>query len=239
MPRKTSQLSRLVSLLVVILSAGAACGQGLINGDFSSSAIGDAGGGGAPVPYSAVDDGWWAKDAANNWEISGGQLNEIGRTGSETRVVQFFTNNMIGTGWSLDLTLGTSGNATQADNILVWGGTDDGNNAPGDKLIGLGGDGPPDAGIVSGGWTELVNMEDVDADGAKSYPIAEDLSDFDLIGVMITNRNSNGPATLTVDDVQFFNPNAAVPEPASFAIWSLIGLGLAGFGYFRIRRDKK
>lgn len=29
-----------------------------------------------------------------------------------------------------------------------------------------------------------------------------------------------------------------VPEPASVAIWSLIGLGLAGFGYTRIRRKK-
>lgn len=27
----------------------------------------------------------------------------------------------------------------------------------------------------------------------------------------------------------------AIPEPASIAIWSLIGLGLAGFGYYRIR----
>ena len=29
-----------------------------------------------------------------------------------------------------------------------------------------------------------------------------------------------------------------VPEPASIAIWSLIGLGLAGFGYSRTRRKK-
>ncbi len=31
---------------------------------------------------------------------------------------------------------------------------------------------------------------------------------------------------------------AAVPEPAPIAIWSLIGLGLAGFGYYRTRRKK-
>jgi len=30
----------------------------------------------------------------------------------------------------------------------------------------------------------------------------------------------------------------AVPEPASVAIWSLIGLGLAGFGCYRLRRRK-
>ena len=31
---------------------------------------------------------------------------------------------------------------------------------------------------------------------------------------------------------------AAVPEPASVAIWSLLGFTLAGFGYYRIRRKK-
>ena len=31
---------------------------------------------------------------------------------------------------------------------------------------------------------------------------------------------------------------AAVPEPASIAIWSLIGLCFAGFGYYRTRRKK-
>lgn len=30
----------------------------------------------------------------------------------------------------------------------------------------------------------------------------------------------------------------SVPEPTSIAIWSLIGLGLAGFGYYRVRRKK-
>ena len=31
---------------------------------------------------------------------------------------------------------------------------------------------------------------------------------------------------------------AAVPEPASIAIWSLLGLGLAGYGYRRLRQSK-
>ena len=31
---------------------------------------------------------------------------------------------------------------------------------------------------------------------------------------------------------------AAVPEPGSVAIWSLIGLGLAGFGVYRVRRKR-
>lgn len=32
--------------------------------------------------------------------------------------------------------------------------------------------------------------------------------------------------------------NTAVPEPTSVAIWSLLGLGLAAFGYYRVRRQK-
>ena len=31
---------------------------------------------------------------------------------------------------------------------------------------------------------------------------------------------------------------AVVPEPASVAIWTLLGLGLAGFGFCRARRKK-
>ena len=36
-------------------------------------------------------------------------------------------------------------------------------------------------------------------------------------------------------DAQFTAP-PAVPEPASVAIWSMLGLGLVGFGYYRARR---
>jgi hypothetical protein len=32
--------------------------------------------------------------------------------------------------------------------------------------------------------------------------------------------------------------NQEVPEPASVAIWSFLGVGLAGFGYLRLRRKK-
>jgi len=46
-------------------------------------------------------------------------------------------------------------------------------------------------------------------------------------------NSSAGGATFTLR--QTFAP---VPEPASIAIWSLIGIGLAGFGYLRSRRRK-
>lgn len=44
---------------------------------------------------------------------------------------------------------------------------------------------------------------------------------------------------LSQEDVQLlFNDLAAVPEPSSIAIWSVIGLCFAGFGYCRTRRKK-
>ncbi len=47
--------------------------------------------------------------------------------------------------------------------------------------------------------------------------------------------NDLGTQTLSRFVVEF----EAVPEPASIAIWSMLGLGLAGFGYYRMRRSKK
>ncbi len=52
---------------------------------------------------------------------------------------------------------------------------------------------------------------------------------FDSIG----NPLITGNGTLTVTGIT--SPQA-VPEPASIAIWSLLGLGLAGFGAYRARR---
>ena len=39
-----------------------------------------------------------------------------------------------------------------------------------------------------------------------------------------------------LDDFSVSGFAAAVPEPASIAIWSLLGVALAGFGYYRVRR---
>lgn len=45
------------------------------------------------------------------------------------------------------------------------------------------------------------------------------------------------PGQIAAAEALFPNGFAeVVPEPASIAIWSLIGLGLAGFGYYRTRR---
>ena len=72
-------------------------------------------------------------------------------------------------------------------------------------------------------------------------PVAGSLSDFDgesLTGtwnLLLSENNVNDNATF--ESFRIFG-QAIVPEPASVAIWSLLGLGLAAFGYFRFRRTK-
>ena len=73
---------------------------------------------------------------------------------------------------------------------------------------------------------------------------------FDLSGNILTanedfflrlNVTGQGPGNNAGFDnlnVTGIISSAAVPEPASIALWSLIGLGLAGFGYRRFRQTK-
>ena len=49
-------------------------------------------------------------------------------------------------------------------------------------------------------------------------------------------NNDGGDITLSNVSADF--SVAAVPEPASVTIWSILGMGLAGFGFYRARRKK-
>ena len=77
------------------------------------------------------------------------------------------------------------------------------------------------------------------ADGSWSFALASELgtSGSDPIGTIGGSAGVDAFIVLdaTGNGVQFA---AAVPEPASVAIWSLLGLGLAGIGYFRTRSRK-
>ena len=59
-----------------------------------------------------------------------------------------------------------------------------------------------------------------------------------FIGQDIGIRFLGSANAAIIDNVQLDANLPAIPEPASIAIWSLTGLGLAGFGYFRFRRKK-
>lgn len=90
-----------------------------------------------------------------------------------------------------------------------------------------------------------VNPSDVSSEASLGAPDLL-LNDFSMNGssfnhFMLFGQDITGAGVLfdefalgdTLSDVVTAE---VVPEPASIAIWSLIGLGLAGFGYFRVRR---
>lgn len=62
------------------------------------------------------------------------------------------------------------------------------------------------------------------------------LPDFEGLSLTLGAQNQGGTNMIGVLAAPV--ANAVIPEPASIAIWSLLGLGLAGFGYCRVRRKK-
>ena len=75
--------------------------------------------------------------------------------------------------------------------------------------------------------------------GGANTAGAFNLSNFDgFFGDIAAFRVYNDALSAAEVQQNFQASLAAVPEPASIAIWSLIGLGLAGFGYYRTRRKK-
>lgn len=50
--------------------------------------------------------------------------------------------------------------------------------------------------------------------------------------------NPPGGDRVGLGEVAFAVQEVPVPEPASIAIWSLIGLGFVGFGFYRVRAKK-
>ena len=64
------------------------------------------------------------------------------------------------------------------------------------------------------------------------------LPGLNTLEVVLNNAGTSAnPGGLRVE-LTGYAQQQAVPEPASIAIWSLIGLGLAGFGYHGVRRKK-
>ncbi len=227
----SNRISLLVMLLVGAAWASSTHGA-LINGDFSDPSLINTGPGGSPMFYSHLNAGWVAKQGGIDWINNGGQLLQQGRTGSETRAAQFFTNELTGTGNVLELELDGPNNIT-SDNINVWVGIDDGNNQPTDNLMGLGGDGPPNNNIVQGSWLQVVDLDDVPT-GQVSVEITQDLTGFDLMVIMINSPRGGGQpgSGLLIDNVVL--RSALVPEPTSLA---LLCLGAVGIGLWRRRAE--
>jgi len=85
------------------------------------------------------------------------------------------------------------------------------------------------AGQLSPGFGSLTNFI-IDASDASF------VHGTNTLAFQLNNAGSSpNPTGLRVDDLVGWY---RVPEPTSVATWSLIGLGLAGFGYYRTRRKR-
>ena len=114
------------------------------------------------------------------------------------------------------------------------------------SVSGVAGNGSMPGGISGGDIFDFVIMDD----GTNlSFELTRVSNPADTILVTATsnyapasnlisfhNRESGRRSNL--DNLVIESQSLTVPEPASVAIWSLIGLGLAGFGYHRVRRKK-
>ena len=83
--------------------------------------------------------------------------------------------------------------------------------------------------LATGGTLVLGQEQDgLDTGYNASQRLIGDLDEFALFNTVLTQDQITAQ----------FNAALAVPEPATIAIWSLLGIGLAGFGIFRARRRR-
>ena len=175
-------------------------------------------------PVTETGGGWGGKaqTAGNNdgdWVIQNGIMDQQAKGGSESRVVLLFEiDHLTGTGWSFEMDWLVG----EADNIDLWLGKDDGDNAGNGDLWTTGGDGGPPSSWVSSNsapfdtWLQVVDLDDYNTVGTISVPLTGiDLSDYDIAGLKVGNR---GGELTEFDNVEL------VPEPASLALLGLGGL---------------
>lgn len=141
----------------------------------------------------------------------------------------------VGTKYVLDrFTLSSSNDSPQRD-PQVW--RIEGSN---DTTTGLDGTWTTifDHPVASNDWTgrnQVISYSESVADG--DVFLTND--GFTAFRMVTDATGATSGAFFALGEIEFFGQEfVAVPEPASIAIWSLIGLGLVGFGWYRTRRKK-
>ena len=89
--------------------------------------------------------------------------------------------------------------------------------------------------ITDDGDSLLFQLTELGGDGSTGTLMANSTEDFAENFLVFHNRESG--RTSFLDDV-VVSQAQAVPEPASIAVWTLIGMALAAFGYVRNWRKK-
>ena len=168
----------------------------------------DLGGGGTTTNWEFEVYGLNDGDPGENWVQATGQTSVVGATPPNPIVWDNAPANNTGSG------NGFLGNATSLGTFDILGRTDNVDFTSSALIDFLNDD-------TNGTATFLLARNTPQPNGANSY----------VHGIASTENTTIAGPSLDVTV-------AAVPEPASFAIWSLIGLGLTGFGYYRTRRKK-
>lgn len=207
----TKQLT-VIALFFTLSSAANAATVFLVNGQFDSTTLTNGNG-----SETALDQGWYAKEAGANWIIGSGVMTQNSNSGSATRFGQFSSISLTGTGWSFDFDLNGGTNF-----VRVWVGTLAA--SPTGTAFSAGGDTTtPSALLVDGsGWTQLLDTGSITgASGTQSFPITQDMSSFDVVAVQVRGNSSTVGATY--DNFAF---TKAIPEPGAFIMGLLGSLGL-------------
>ncbi len=157
-------------------------------------------------PTNYINDGVWAWDSANGFHSDGGQPTRIWVEWTEDYLID-----------QVDLV-----------HVEVGGGV---YNAADYLIQALNSGGDP---TIDGDWTTLVDVVG-NTDTYPSYSFTPVTTDG--IRLFVTDDGPNSP--LRFEELLVFGELApeitAVPEPHSIAIWSILGICLAGYGYRRRR----
>ena len=212
--------------LLATIAFAAAANAGLVNGDFSSDSLFR----GNYNYLPGLGGGWAAKNAfdgndetVDNWQIIDGAAQQMSNSGSATRIGQGISaGELTGIGWSLDFELIDRG----ISRVQLWAGVDDMVNNDSQRLITIGSDNAPTAGIVEDpGWTRLLEERDLEA-GVHSLGISQDLGDYDIL--IVRFRGNGATIGVRIDNVALTSSDAPPEQPLRITAVSVdVATGMA------------
>lgn len=212
--QKTRLLTTVSTLVTAVCSAGVA-NAALVNGDMSTGNIAEA-----SITYSDIGTGKYGTndldtDGAgldDGWSMDGSVLTKTGTNNSDRLGAAWDISSLTGTGWSFEYDF--TGTPVPEGRILLFFGKDDGDNAPGETVIGFGNDQGAKGSIVVGGSWDQVTINPFSAGTDLSVALTQDLTNYDILALKIIKTPDSGN----------FDNFELVPEPGSLALLSLGGL---------------
>lgn len=190
---------------------------------------------------TSLDQGWYSRDADDGVRVppaefdysagatpalggAAGVLTLLSVDNTHTRFGQFFTkpSELVGSGWSLRLDVGGPDASSGFTRLDIWGGNLAG--SPSGTAVNVGNNNAPADTLSDTGWTTLLNLDGVFGPGAGlEFPIAADLTSYDVLVIKVRNTRSQSQVGTTFDNFAFVNP---IPEPSTGLLALLGGCSL-------------